>query len=126
MRLILDANQASAIREVGTFSELVLPTYVLAEILLHPDPSPILQKLAALSPKLGLEPAAVLDAIAIRNEAGIRNFEPFASSDFVYSAKTFGQARALHTPQSGNILSSVAACSKKLRNCGRKLSAPLR
>jgi len=124
MRLIVDANQASAIEHLGAGPELVLPAYVLAEILLCPNPGPILEKFTELGPRLGLEPAAAFDAIATLNEAGIRDFEPFASSKFVYSAKTLGQAKRIARVTK---LRHFGFCGsmfeKRPRNSGRDLPA---
>jgi hypothetical protein len=123
MRLILDANQASRIPHGGTVPELVLPTYVLAEILLGPDPTPILERLSTLNPRLGLEPAAAFDAIATLTKTGIHEFEPFAPSKFVYSAATLDSARCIarekkkqHREFCSSMFEKAKAFRKKLVN----------
>jgi hypothetical protein len=90
--LVVDTNQARNIpltlrrgRITGRARGLVLPPYLLAEVLQR-GPEPRRETLAALSRypvRIGLEPSVVFEAVARLAPNQIRGFEPFPASGSV-------------------------------------------
>lgn len=76
MRIVPDTNQAGLIYPNTHGDGVNLAPYVLAELLLYPNPKPRLH-LASMSIRLGLEPPHVMKALSRMDEEGILTFEPF-------------------------------------------------
>jgi len=76
LRIVPDTNQAGFIYLNTDCEGVSLTPYVLAELLLHSNPTPRLH-LAPMPIRLGLEPAHVMEALSSMDEEGISTFEPF-------------------------------------------------
>ena len=91
MYAVLDTNQALRLPRTGVREGcgLTLAPYVIAEILLRPDPGPTVRRIRAYEVRLGLQVHEVFDKLAPLYEDDIPHLQPFVQTGSLIAPDSF-------------------------------------
>jgi len=126
LHLVIDANQAAHVPQGATGKKtLTLSPYILAEILLYPDPKPTLLRLSNYQFRIGLELDDVFHQVLLLPENQIASFEPFLIQDGRNYVKNYSSLKqVLSNPISADI-KWAQAWAKDVKDRNRFYSAKL-